>query len=130
MKDFGNYECEGQMSLFDMYPKPCCGVVPWLELHKCYQPDTTKPPCYRANYICPVCFKEPVDSIGWMLEGYGELEKAKQEALEYWNDPKNKRKKISDLHVPWHDIERFKGQYGEKVIFEGGKYRVGKENEL
>ena len=131
MKDFENYVCEGQMSLFDIYPKPCCGVEPWLELSKCVRWDETQPQKYHANYICPVCFKEPVDLLGWPMFAYGELEEASAEALRVWNDSTIKRKRISDLHVPWHDVEKFKEKYGEKVICEKGKYRVyGEENEL
>lgn len=87
MKDFENYECDGQMELFDIYPKSCCGVVPWLHKTKCYRPDEEKPQAWQVYYICPKCYKRAVDSDGWAIYSRGSLEDAKQKAVAIWNDP-------------------------------------------
>lgn len=134
MKDFENYECEGQISIFDIYPKQCCGVEPWLELSTCVRWNPEKPLKFHANYICPVCLKQPIDEINWPIRSYGELAEATEEALRVWND--NKVKKIHKDYVEGiflilDDIEKFKKKYGDKVICEKGKHRVyGEENEL
>ena len=33
---FENYECDGQLSFDDLYPKQCCGLNPWLHKTKCW----------------------------------------------------------------------------------------------
>lgn len=87
MKNFENYECEGQMELFDIYPKTCCGLIPWLHKTKCCRWNEDAPQHWMLNYICPKCFKRPVDETGWPIESYGTYEEAKEQARDVWNDP-------------------------------------------
>lgn len=87
MKDFDNYECEGQMELFDIYLKSCCGVIPWLYKTKCCRWDESKPQKWLMYYICPKCYKRPVDSTKWGIHSYGTFEEAKENARQVWNDP-------------------------------------------
>ena len=90
MKDFENYECDGQMELSDIYPKTCCGFVPWLEKTKCCRWNEDAPQHWMLEYICPKCFKQAVDDTGWPLHGYGTFDEAKEQARAFWNDPKNR----------------------------------------
>lgn len=87
MKDLGNYECDGQMDLFDIYLKSCCGVVPWLHKAKCCRWNEEKPQEYMTYYMCPKCCKRPVDSDGWPIRSKGTLEDAREKSKIIWNDP-------------------------------------------
>lgn len=86
MKDFENYECEGQIDLFDIYPKSCCGVVPWLHKTKCCKWSDDKPQKWLMYFICPKCYKRAVDNDGWPVRSHGTFEEAKANAIAVWND--------------------------------------------
>lgn len=97
MKDFENYECDGQITLEEYMeylnsttPKKCCGVTPWLHTTKCCHWDASKPQNYMMYYICPMCGKTVIDEIGWIKYRHGTYEKASKQALEDWNNPKSR----------------------------------------
>lgn len=95
MKPFDNYECEGQLSIFDIdppkndpeQPQKCCGVIPWLCVTKCCHWDANKPQTYKMYYRCPKCNKVPADNTGWTDSAHGTYDKAKAKALTTWNNP-------------------------------------------
>ena len=94
MKEFENYECDGQITLEEYMeylssttPKKCCGVTPWLHKSKCCHWDANKPQMYMLHYVCPKCGKTAVDETGWIKYRHGTYEKASQKALEDWNNP-------------------------------------------
>lgn len=124
MKEFGNYECDGQMSLTDIYPESCCGVTPWLHKAKCWMDGRVDiPQLWMMYYICPICMKAPVDVCGWIIRSRGTFEEAKAKALENWNNPKiihecHEREK---LHITIAEREEWEQLYGDKVDYMGRK---------
>lgn len=118
MKDFDNYECDGQMEFADLYPKTCCGLIPWLEKSKCCRWNDDQPQKWLLNYICPKCFKRAVDDTGWPLEGHGTFEEAKAQALAFWNDPNNRHEVCEvakelgiSLHISLGEVEEWEKLY-------------------
>ena len=122
MKDFENYECDNQLSLDDLYPKTCCGVVPWLRKTKVFMDGREEEQLWIMHYICPLCKKVPVDNTGWTIRSKGTAEVAAAEALKVWNDPNIKHenrlyKPDEKLSVPWDRVEEFKEMYGESIDY-------------
>lgn len=125
MKDFENYECEGQMSLDEMYPKPCCGLTPWLHKSKCWmdgREDIAQ--LWLMHYVCPKCLKAPVDKDGWIIRTRGTFEEAKAEALKKWNDPNIKKdchlkETENQLRITIAEINEWEQLYGDKVDYVG-----------
>ena len=104
MKPFENYECEGQMSLDEIYPKPCCGLTPWLHKSKCWmdgREDIAQ--LWLMHYVCPKCLKSPVDKDGWIIRTRGTFEEAKAVALQKWNDPNIKKDFFFLPDDPYYD---------------------------
>lgn len=82
-----NYKCDGQITLFDIYPNECCGVVPWLHKTKCYMGGIEQTQQWMAYLVCPKCFKRAIDKDGWTIYSHGTIEEARQKAITIWNDP-------------------------------------------
>lgn len=91
-------------------PNTCCGLVPWLQIHKCYSSDIEANQAYKMYYICPNCFKVPTDGTEWIDRSYGTYETAKKRAIRVWNNPRG-IKYENNLRIFFHDAERFKEQY-------------------
>lgn len=112
---FENYECDGQMSLDDLYPNQCCGVKPWLHITKCWMDGRIDiPQRYVMYYICPKCKKHVVDEFDWTVRSSGTYEEAAWGACKVWNNPEAKFKQDDRLYVAWHDREIFEKMYGFK----------------
>ena len=111
---FENYECDGQMSFLDLYPKECCGVKPWLHQTKCWMDGRDDiPQQWIMNYECPRCHKVPVGVDHWTIHSKGTFEEAAQKALEVWNNPETLFEcKDWDLHFPCSRKEEFEETYG------------------
>lgn len=122
-----NYECEGQMSLMDLYPEQCCGVVPWLHKSRCWmdgREDT--PQLWMMYYVCPICQKAPIDKDGWTIRSRGTFDDAAAEALKIWNDPNTKKdchlkEAEQQLRITISEREEWERLYGDKVDYAGRK---------
>ena len=116
---FENYECDGQLSFDDLYPKQCCGLNPWLHKTKCWidgRDDLEQE--WIMYYICPKCKKTAVDDFGWTIRSSGTYEQAKASALERWNDPKSRFdshmfSEGEKLHIPYDEQAEFLRMYGD-----------------
>lgn len=122
-------EIEGQLTLTELYPNTCCGLVPWLRYTACCKWHEDQKQEYLMYYICPNCFKEPCDSTGWIIRSKGSFEDAKAKALAVWNNPETTFKHDKDdcLHITSNRVEEFETKYGVKIP----KWRIkkGKINE-
>ena len=79
---FENYECDEQMSIFDLYPNQCCGVIPWLHQTKCWMDGRDDiPQRWIMYYQCPKCGKVPIESDHWTIRSSGTFKEAAQGAL-------------------------------------------------
>lgn len=116
---FENYECDGQLSFDDLYPKQCCGLNPWLHKTRCWmdgREDLEQE--WLMYYICPKCKKTAVDAHGWTIRSGGTYEQAKASALETWNDPKSKFdshmfSEGEKLRIPFDEQKEFLRTYGD-----------------
>lgn len=107
---FDNYECDNQLSLFDIAPKPCCGISPWLHITKCFHTNSETEQTFQMYYICPRCLKVPTDGTEWTARSYGSYKKAAADALNNWNNPKG-TKFNDDLSIFCTEMEKFENQY-------------------
>lgn len=122
MKDLGDYECEGQIELVDIYPITCCGYVPWLHKTQCCRWSENHPQKWMMYYICPKCFKRAVDNTGWTIYAHGTFEEAKIEAVKNWNSPDNKHE-VCDiaekygfrLQIGLREPEEWENLYGVEL---------------
>lgn len=119
MAGFDNYVCDGQMELDDIYPKTCCGLVPWLHKTRCCRWSEDKPQKWMVYYICPKCYKRAVDETGWAIFSHGTFEEAKADALAIWNDPNIKKevcevtkKQGFNLQIALKEPEEWEQLYG------------------
>ena len=84
-------------------------------------------------YICPKCYKRAVDETGWPLNGYGNFEEAKAQALTFWNAPNIKHEVCEvtkqfgiHLHIGLNEPEEWESLYGVSL---NGSF-IGKLKEL
>lgn len=123
--NFENYECDGQLSLDDLYPKPCCGLTPWLHKSKCWMDGRTDiPQIWMMYYICPKCMDEPVDNLGWTIHARGSYEEAAAEAVKIWNHSRHeghKKRMYDHVFIAVGEIEEWERLYGDAVDYMGRK---------